>query len=168
MESPAASLHRGPRAIAVRQGDGHCRTVAARSIAAGEPILVVTGEMTAHPIRHSLQVGADEHVAPPAETTTAERMQHYPWAFLDHACEPNAAFRGRELVAIRPIRAGERITFHYATTEWDMAEPFACRCGSAQCLGEIRGFRHLDDASRARLRPHVAPHLLQRLADLAR
>jgi hypothetical protein len=161
MNSATIRTQRGSCAIAVAQRDGHCRTIAARPIAVGDVILQVTGESTTRPVRHSLQVGADEHVAPPASTTMRERLAHYPWAFLDHACEPNAAFRGRELVALQPIVAGAAITFHYATTEWDMAEPFVCRCGSPHCLGEIRGFRHLDAASRIRLRPHVAPHLLQ-------
>lgn len=165
MKSTTIPQQLGPRAIAVVQGNGHCSTIAARPIQAGDAILHVTGESTTRPVRHSLQVGVDEHVAPPAATTARERLAHYPWAFVDHACEPNAAFRGRELVAIRAIRAGEGITFHYETTEWDMAEPFVCRCGSRHCQGTIRGFRHLDATTRARLAPLVAPHLLQMLAD---
>ena len=48
--------------------------------------------------------------------------------------------RGLKVVAILPIRIGEQIVYNYNTTEYEMAEPFACRCGSAQCGGEIRGF----------------------------
>jgi hypothetical protein len=88
-------------------------------------------------------------------TSLREQLEHYRWSFLNHACEPNAAFRGLTLVATRAIRQGEEITFHYATTEYDMAEPFRCRCGSPLCLGEIRGFRHLPPAALERLRRMV-------------
>jgi len=45
------------------------------------------------------------------------------------------------------------------TTEYDMAEPFACHCGSPRCFGTIRGFKHLTEDERERLRPFLAPHL---------
>ena len=39
----------------------------------------------------------------------------------------------------RPLRVGDKLTFFYPSTEWTMAQPFECRCGSAGCLGVIRG-----------------------------
>lgn len=38
--------------------------------------------------------------------------------FLNHRSTPNAEFRGIDLYAIRTIRAGEEITFHYGE-EWE-------------------------------------------------
>ena len=78
---------------------------------------------------------------------------------MNHACEPNAAIRGRGVAAIRPISAGEEVTFDYNTTEYDMAAPFACRCGSQRCRGQIRGFKHLPSGEREKLRPALAGHL---------
>lgn len=40
--------------------------------------------------------------------------------FLNHAQEPNAEFDGDELYALRDIKPGEEVTFHYGATfeEW--------------------------------------------------
>lgn len=67
--------------------------------------------------------------------------------------------RGRRLIAIGTIRRGEEIAFDYNTTEFDMACPFPCTCGSAACLGIIRGYRHLTGPQRARIEGSVATHL---------
>ena len=45
----------------------------------------------------------------------------------------------RTFRALRDIAAGEEISFNYLTTESEMAEPFHCRCGSANCFGFIQG-----------------------------
>ena len=50
------------------------------------------------------------------------------------------------------------MTFNYNTTEWEMAEPFSCGCGSENCLGTIQGLKHLTISQRERL-GFVAPHL---------
>jgi hypothetical protein len=64
------------------------------------------------------------------------------------------------VISLKPVSFGQDITFNYNTTEFDMAEPFACRCGSAGCTGQVQGFRHLPDEERERLRPWLADHLL--------
>ena len=38
--------------------------------------------------------------------------------FLNHRSDPNSDFRGTDLYAIRTIRPGEEITFHYGE-EWE-------------------------------------------------
>jgi SET domain-containing protein len=38
--------------------------------------------------------------------------------FLNHRSTPNSEFRGLDLYALRTIRAGEEITFHYGE-EWE-------------------------------------------------
>ncbi len=148
--------------LGVLQHNNQFHLVATAPIDAGEALLRVEGELTHTPTRYSLQVDAARHIDVPVGTSLREQLEHYRWSFLNHACEPNAAFRGLTLVAMRAIRQGEDITFHYATTEYEMAEPFHCRCGSPLCLGEIRGFRHLPPAAVERLRPWCAPHLLAR------
>lgn len=134
------------------------RLVALCDLAAHQVILAVDGEETSQPSRYSVQVGPALHVAP-RQGTPDEGF----WRYLNHSCEPNAWLRGRELVALRDIRTGEDVSFDYNTTEWDMAEPFACHCGSAACLGTVRGFAHLSAAQRGRLKG-VAAHLQARLA----
>ncbi|KAL8280209.1 hypothetical protein RQP46_007323 [Phenoliferia psychrophenolica] len=31
------------------------------------------------------------------------------------------------------------MNFAYFSTEWSMAQPFECLCGSPRCIGEVRG-----------------------------
>ncbi|MCJ1385204.1 hypothetical protein MMC17_008325 [Xylographa soralifera] len=63
--------------------------------------------------------------------------------YVDHSCAPALEFdMARFEVRVardRPLRRGDKLTFFYPSTEWTMAQPFACRCGSGGCLGTIRG-----------------------------
>jgi uncharacterized protein len=56
-----------------------------------------------------------------------------------HSCEPNCcvSFPNRSMVAIRPIAAGEAITYDYQSTERWFSHPFWCLCGSRRCRGRI-------------------------------
>lgn len=144
-------------------GDDAKRLVSRRPIAAGEPILRLHGALVARPSRHTLQVGHDLHLAPDGDGRSAPAPDRFAWCYLDHACRPNARVDGRDLVALRAIETGEAITFDYATTEWDMASPFVCRCGAPDCIGAVRGFVHLDDEQR-RVRWHLASTHIREMA----
>ena len=146
----------------VTTAGGH-RLVALHAVAAGQLILRIDGEVTSQPSRHSVQIGTNAHIAPTAAAPGRNPLDHGYWRYLNHSCEPNAWLRGHELIALRNIAANHDVTFDYNTTEWDMAVPFACHCGSARCLGTVRGFAHLSPAQRDRLQG-AAPHLLARLA----
>ncbi len=54
--------------------------------------------------------------------------------WVNHSCDPNAEVEGDEgwarLVCIKPIRAGEEITYDYAFSA-ELAEP--CTCGAPSC-----------------------------------
>jgi uncharacterized protein len=56
-----------------------------------------------------------------------------------HACEPNCRLdlEGRVAVALRPIAAGEAVTYDYETTERWFSHPFWCQCGARRCRGRI-------------------------------
>jgi len=124
---------------------------ATRDIPAQTRILRFTGTWVAAPDRHSLQVARDRHL----------RADGQEWAYLNHSCAPNCRieFSDWTLVADRQIRAGEDLTFDYLTTEWDMAEPFQCRCGAAGCRGRVGGLKHLPPAEQASLRRRCSPYL---------
>ena len=66
--------------------------------------------------------------------------------YVDHSCEPNAVFDCARLamVALRPIEAGEPITFFYPGAEVELAQDFVCRCGSPRCIGHLKGAFYLD------------------------
>ena|SRR5687768_14859810 len=85
------------------------------------------------PTRHSVQVDATTHIDVGFLST------------LNHSCEPSVRLDASRMlvVAERDIAPGDELTYFYPSTEWDMAKPFACRCGSPNCLGVIRGAGHL-------------------------
>lgn len=152
-------LHRcQSRNVGVVRAAGECRLVATHSIASGERLFTIEGELTTRPSRYSLQIGENLHIDLGNGHGTEEILERYFWRFMNHSCDPNALIREREVVAWRDIKPWEAVTIDYNTTEWEMAEPFACHCGSLGCLGKIQGFKYLTPTQRERLRM-VAPYL---------
>lgn len=149
--------------VRVAGSAGEFRLVAVRAIARGERLFRIEGIKTRRPSRYSVQIGEDLHIDLGPGHSHGEILERYFWRFMNHACEPNAWIRDREVVALHSIQPMEDVTFDYNSTEYDMAEPFACHCGSRICHGTIRGFRHLSQARRQLLRPYLAAHLLRHL-----
>jgi hypothetical protein len=137
----------------------HRRLVALREIANGTRLFRITGRECKAPTKYSVQVSATMHLDQECARDEFELVQRYFWRYLDHACEPTARILDREVIAVRDIAAGEAVTFHYCTTEYDMASPFACYCGSRRCMGVIRGARHLTPAQRRRLQKWLPDYL---------
>ncbi len=61
------------------------------------------------------------------------------WAPQNHSCDPNTHYDGLNVLTRRLIKKGEELTLDYATLLDRTAEPFECRCGSANCRGTIKG-----------------------------
>jgi hypothetical protein len=103
------------------------------------------GITTEHPSYLTLQIGECKHI-----TLLPECLQ-----YTNHSCSPTAFFdtTSMHLVCIRELHPGDEITFFYPSTEWEMAQPFDCRCGSPECLKVIDGAARLpaDILSRYRL-----------------
>jgi hypothetical protein len=70
--------------------------------------------------------------------------------YINHSCNPNCIANEQcEIIAIKPIEAGEEITIDYVTvtkeeaenipeaTFWDPRWTFQCKCGSENCYGLI-------------------------------
>ena len=127
------------------------------AVPAGTTVLPLVGRPTATRGRLTLQVAPGLHLAPDGAA----------WALTNHACRPSCRvdFARWTLVTARPLAAGEELTWDYLTTEWELAAPFVCRCGTEGCRGEIRGFRFLPPKDRATLASSVSPalHELERL-----
>ncbi|MBL8856947.1 MAG: SET domain-containing protein-lysine N-methyltransferase [Planctomycetes bacterium] len=150
--------------FAVLRAGRESSLVARRPIARDASILVLEGAVTDRPSLGSVQIDDDRHVEVPVGWDYQRMLDECPWRFLNHSCEPNAAFRGLELVAIRSIAPGESITFDYDTTEWEIAAPFRCHCGGRDCHRSlVRGFKHLTPAERLRRLPNLADHLRRRV-----
>jgi SET domain len=66
---------------------------------------------------------------------------------VNHSCDPNCYFDTTtyKFITLKPVKAGEELTFFYPSTEWDMDKAFQCLCGSDQCLGIIQGAKYLSD-----------------------
>jgi hypothetical protein len=149
--------------VGVVRLSGWYRLVSAETIRTGERIFEIQGRVTAVPSRYSVQIDQDCHIDTGSDHDLQELLDQYCWRFMNHHCEPNAVIRGRTVYAIRSIRPWEEITFDYNTTEYEMAEPFPCNCGSKLCRGEIGGFKYLSAEEQEGLRPWLAPHLLRLL-----
>jgi D-alanine-D-alanine ligase len=61
------------------------------------------------------------------------------WAPQNHSCEPNTAYKGLNVVALRNIPEGEELTLDYSAFLDENMEPFNCCCGAANCRGQIAG-----------------------------
>ena len=61
------------------------------------------------------------------------------WAPQNHSCQPNTAYDGLNVIAIRHIEKGEELTLDYATFLDEHMEPFECQCGSTNCRKRITG-----------------------------
>ncbi len=125
------------------------RLIALRPIAAGSMLFRIEGRETPVPTKYSVQVGWEMHLDQGDARDASDRVARRFWRYMNHACDPSTAIRERAVLALRDIAVGEDVTFDYNTTEWDMAEPFACRCGGPGCVGTVRGARHLTAAQRA-------------------
>ena len=61
------------------------------------------------------------------------------WAPQNHSCEPNTAFDGLNVVALRDVARDAELTLDYGAFLSDQSEPFTCHCGAPSCRGTVRG-----------------------------
>lgn len=94
------------------------------------------GVISDTPTYLTVQTNEHEHI-----TLVPEFLQ-----YINHSCNPNVFFNTAtfKLTALKRIEPGDELTFFYPSTEWDMAQPFACTCGATQCLQHISGAKHID------------------------
>src|SRR5688572_26102552 len=110
---------------------------AQRSYQPGEVVIAFSArEVVSEANYLTVQVGLNRHIL-----LYPEHLQ-----YINHSCDPSVFFdtHAMQIVALKEIEEGDEMTFFYPSTEWDMAQPFTCFCGSANCLGEIRGAAHIN------------------------
>jgi hypothetical protein len=106
------------------------------SLQTGEVIAPFSAGVTQdYPTYLTVQTGIDKHI-----TLMPEFLQ-----YINHSCDPNVFFdtASMQLICLKPLQPGDEMTFFYPSTEWDMAQPFVCNCGSSRCLQLINGASHL-------------------------
>lgn len=115
---------------------------------------------------HGVQITEDLVLASPssADRNVAD--------FLNHSCDPNTGFVGQIiLVALRPVAAGEQVTFDYATCLYPVKGvaryELQCNCGSRLCRGRVTEDDWQKPALQDRYRGHFQP-FLQRIIDQTR
>jgi SET domain len=88
--------------------------------------------------------------------------------YINHSCTPNAFFdtTSMELVCLQPIQPGDEFTFFYPSTEWEMAQPFVCNCGTSACIQLINGASHLsvETLSKYKLTDFIRQQVRQKLS----
>ncbi|KAF1815363.1 hypothetical protein P152DRAFT_183078 [Eremomyces bilateralis CBS 781.70] len=88
--------------------------------------------------------------------------------FCNHSCDPSLIFDMERnevrVVDERALKEGEKVTFFYPSTEWEMAQPFDCTCGTERCVKRISGAKDMDEEvlKRYRLNGHIERLLEQR------
>jgi hypothetical protein len=85
-------------------------------------------------LKYPLQVGPDQFRVPSGSIDD----------FMNHSCEPTTGIRlyphGIVVMAIRPIKIHDEITFDYSTYLNNTYERITCRCGTSACRGIIGNF----------------------------
>ena len=95
-----------------------------------------------------LQINESEYILPPY--------------VICHSCSPNAYidWEANTLKALIPIVRGEKIAYHYGTSEDDYSiGEFTCTCGSKSCLGVFRGFKYMSKKERLQIKRYISPYL---------
>ena len=161
MSSPDAStlLECGSEMVAIEVSEHGRRLVAALAIPEGTRLFFLEGRETDRPTRYSVQIGAGLHLDTDCARDEDDLLARFFWRYLDHSCDPSVVIRERVVYALRDIEPGESVTFDYNTTELDMAEPFRCRCGTARCVGTVRGAQHLTATQRRRVQRLLPDYL---------
>ena len=134
--------------------NGPCgaRLLSVRPLVAGQRIGSLAADSALvevpRPTRYSIQVGAHRHVE-----------HRGAFAYLNHSCAPTCAVdsEGLAVVLLCSVAAGAELTLFYPATEWEMAEPFTCRCGAPGCLRRISGARYVarEHLQRYAISPHI-------------
>lgn len=105
----------------------------------------------------TVQTGTERHI-----TLKPDFLQ-----YINHSCSPTVFFdtAGMKLVCLKPLEPGDEFTFFYPGTEWKMAQPFICNCGSEGCLQLINGAAHLsvETLSKYKLTDFIREQVKQKL-----
>ena len=148
--------------------DGVRTTVAATDIAAGETIAAFGGscvprhvlnELPEERRRRSTQIDDDLFMVATAQEEPGDQ--------INHSCEPNCGISaGVLVVALRPVVAGEELTYDYAMTDGCDYDEFDCTCGTPRCRGRITGNDWMLPELQVAYRGSFSPYLAKRIAAL--
>lgn len=103
---------------------------AQRPFMRGETIGQFVAEATSEVLQHTLQRRPQDHLHDP-----------YFIGFLLHSCDPNVVLdmHAQKAFCVRDISAGSPLFMDYTSTEDQLFNQFACKCGAANCRHWVTG-----------------------------
>merc|ERR1711908_222514 len=86
-------------------------------------------------------------------------LHNHPLRFINHSCDPNVLLKEDLRFEARcTIAENEELTIDYNCAEEEIAfGTFSCSCGAKNCVGEVRGWRHLTPEQRAERHHRAGP-----------
>ncbi len=138
---------------------------AVRAIEPGEEIASFDGELYSwttadEHLPNDPPLYVEDHAIPIGEWSARDSAGFARVA--NHSCDPNCGIRDFvRIVAMRPVAAGEEITWDYDMAQDDGIWDMLCRCGSPICRGRVAGYRFLPPDRREAYRGFVSAWLLE-------
>lgn len=119
----------------------------------GQEVMRGWGKIIGHQTPHiSVQIGTHKHYLPSVWTGR----------YWNHSCNPNACVKTRpdgfpSLRALKNIRKGDEINYHYSMTEYQWIKDadenhVPCLCGEKNCKKRILAFSQLSKNGQMRLK----------------
>lgn len=132
-----------------------CSIVSKVDLPAGSVLTpIISSTQTSVKAYSSVQVTKDEHI----ELNSA-------LLYMNHSCDPSVELDTTKMevrvVKSRDLKAGDHITFFYPSSEWDMARPFQCECGTGSCLKVIDGASNMDLQALKKRGYFINAHILE-------
>jgi len=129
---------------------------AAKPYKIGDVILKFSGEILLYDMcdEHSMRITEDFSLQYESSGSSE--------CFINHSCDPNcfiSFFTGiPNLVAIKDIKKDEELFYDYNTTNLRI-EGFYCKCGSAKCKRQIKGYDFLTPADQKEINRYLSPYI---------
>ncbi|KAI5478944.1 hypothetical protein MNV49_004465 [Pseudohyphozyma bogoriensis] len=134
-----------------------------RSFSKGEVICPIINTLPGIKKYSSVQVLPDPPISSSQDPAKPRHIElQSDLLYVNHSCDPNVAFEVPDegewkVRALKNLGVGEIMTFAYFSTEWDMDQPFECKCGASTCLGFVNGAKHIpaEVLARYQLNEHI-------------
>ena len=137
-----------PKGEVIAEFDGNIYTARLSSLLPNDPPLCVRD--------HAVQLSETEY-----------RYSKY-GVLMNHSCKPNCGINGIgaffRLVTMRPIKAGQSLTFDYEMSE-DSDWRMPCKCGCPNCRKVIGAYTQMPPEVRAKYKGHIASYLVEKYGE---
>ena len=140
-----------PSTLVIRTHNKYRSLTTTQPLKRGEIICEIpTESLYDKPNQFTVQIGVDQHV------------EVKELASMNHSCNPSTILDTTRMLvfAARDLNPGDKLTFFYPSTEWEMSSPFICLCGAPNCIHVVAGARFLPLST---LETHFLNHHIREL-----